>query len=84
MYVIRMYIFVYVCIILCVLCYGCPAYTSRKKVLNKRTKTTKCSADKKYFVKAKRNTRDSLHIPFHIPFTIKNNISKKCRSLGFT
>ena len=21
---------------------------------------------------------------FHIPFTIKNNISKKCRSLGFT
>ena len=32
----------------------------------------------------KRNAPLGIRYTFHIPFTIKNNISKKCRSLGFT
>ena len=32
----------------------------------------------------KRNATLGIRYTFHIPFTIKNNISKKCRSLGFT
>ena len=32
----------------------------------------------------KRNATLWIRYTFHIPFTIKNNISKNCRSLGFT
>ena len=61
-----------------------PIIRAKATELANKMGITDFTASTGWFDRFKRNATLGIRYTFHIPFTIKNNISKKCRSLGFT